>query len=314
MSWKWPHQKRSPAIFTRLLEQLAHQRRVGVADGVGDAHAVGAGVEQRLHAGAAPRPSSTSPWIVQPKAVPTPPSISVFEPGGVARGADAADLGDHVVGRLAQVGEAVRVAGRQRHAASGRRSASMRALGALQVGHQHRDEQAGQRLRDRPRSSAVSASCGSRCAGTKEPTSISRWPAACASRIHSHLALGRQDASRCSAGRRAGRLRGSRRSAGSVLHVLSPCDAGLVPAMESTLDIPDEHHPVVIWNARHSGSETQNRPSSRHARPRSQDPAPARRGLRPPEHRARRRAGAHRAVGDQQAHRPARGTTSARRC
>src|SRR5206468_11425552 len=34
-------------------------------------------------------------------------------------------------------------------------------------------------------SSAVSASCGKRRGGTNEPTSISRWPAVHASRIHS---------------------------------------------------------------------------------------------------------------------------------
>ena len=53
--------------------------------------------------------------------------------GGIARGADARDLGDHVVGRLAQVRQAVRVAGRQRHQHQRRRRPSMRALGALQV-------------------------------------------------------------------------------------------------------------------------------------------------------------------------------------
>ena len=77
-----------------------------------------------------------------------PTSISVFAPARVARGADAADLGDHFVGRLAQVGEAVRVARRQRHQHQVG-AAVERALGALQVRHQHRDDEAGQRLRER---------------------------------------------------------------------------------------------------------------------------------------------------------------------
>jgi hypothetical protein len=63
----------------------------------------------------------------------------------IARRADAAHLGHHLVGRLAQVGQAVGVAGRQGHdhqvglARDG-------AFRALQVGHQHRGEQARQRL------------------------------------------------------------------------------------------------------------------------------------------------------------------------
>jgi hypothetical protein len=52
-------------------------------------------------------------------------------------------ISSSLVGRLAQVGQAVRVAGRQRqqHRVGARVDC---AFGALQVGHQHRDRQPGQ--------------------------------------------------------------------------------------------------------------------------------------------------------------------------
>ena len=145
MSWKWPHQKRSPAICARLLEQVAHRARVGIADGVGDADAVGAGVEQRLHAAqhlggldlALDRAAERG-------------ADAAFEQrlraGRVARGADPAELGDHFVGRLAQVGEAVRMARRERHQQQIGFGVD-RPFRALQVRHQHRDQEVRQRLR-----------------------------------------------------------------------------------------------------------------------------------------------------------------------
>ena len=60
---------------------------------------------------------STRPWIVQPKAVLMPTSISVFEPAASRAARMRAISRDHLVGRLAQVGQAVRVAGRQAAAA-----------------------------------------------------------------------------------------------------------------------------------------------------------------------------------------------------
>ena len=120
-------------------------RRVGIAHRVGQAHALGAGIEHRLHQ-AHHLVGSTRPWIVQPKAVLMPTSISVREPAASRAARMRRDLGDHFVGRLAQVGQAVRVAGRQRHQHQRRPRSSMRALGAFQVGHQHRRDQAGQGL------------------------------------------------------------------------------------------------------------------------------------------------------------------------
>jgi hypothetical protein len=77
--------------------------------------------------------------------VPTPPSRIIWS-RRVARGADARGLGHHLIRRLAQVGQAVRVAGRQRqhHAV---RAAGDGRFGAAQVGHQHRDVQPRQGFR-----------------------------------------------------------------------------------------------------------------------------------------------------------------------
>jgi len=129
----------------RALEQAAHHRRIGIADGVGQAHAVGAGVEQRLHQ---PQHLVGIDMALQ-RAAEGRAHAAVdqrLRARRVARRADAADFSDHFVRRLAQVGEAVRMAGRQRHdhqvglARDG-------AFGALEVGHQHRGEHPRQRLR-----------------------------------------------------------------------------------------------------------------------------------------------------------------------
>ena len=72
---------------------------------------------------------------------------------------------------------------------------------------------------------------------------------------------------------------------------------------------------MVLWNACVSRSETQIRASSGHARHRPEDAAPARRRLRPPQHGARGRAGAHRAVGrSASASRSSRPTSARRSC
>jgi hypothetical protein len=82
---------------------------------------------------------------VQPKAVLSPTSSRQAEPAGVACGADGLDLAQHLVRCLAQVGQAVGVAGRQRqqHPVG---FGLHRRLGAAQVGHQHGGGQARQRL------------------------------------------------------------------------------------------------------------------------------------------------------------------------
>ena len=147
MSWKWPHQKRSPAIANGVFEEVAHHARIGVADRIGEAHAVGAGVEQRLQRRSTSS-FSTRPCSVQPNAVPTPPSISVFDPAASRAARIFANFGDDLVGRLAQVGEAVGMARRQRH--EHQVGAGLdRALRAFEIGHEHRDEEPGERLRVR---------------------------------------------------------------------------------------------------------------------------------------------------------------------
>ena len=94
-----------------LGKQALHAGRVGKAHGVGQAHAVGTGVEQSLHQaqhfalghlalqGAAKRGAHTA-----------------FDQGGaacrIAGSADAGHLGNHLIRRLAQVGQAVGAAGR----------------------------------------------------------------------------------------------------------------------------------------------------------------------------------------------------------
>ena len=130
----------------RLLEQVAHRARAGEADGVGDADAVDAGVEQRLQAAQhlarlhlaldrAAKRSADAAFDQRLRA------------RRIARRAHAADLGDHFVGRLAQVGEAVRMACRKRHQHDVG-AAVEGALRALEVRHQHRDDQIGQGLRE----------------------------------------------------------------------------------------------------------------------------------------------------------------------
>ena len=137
-------EKPLPGQPQRLLEQAADRGRVGIADGIGQAHPVGAGIQQCLHQaqhlGGLDR------------------ALNRAAEGGahatldqrlaarrVARRPDAAEFGDHLVRRLAQVGQAVGMAGRQRQDHQ-IRFALQRLLGAAQVGHQHRREQARQRL------------------------------------------------------------------------------------------------------------------------------------------------------------------------
>ena len=93
--------------------------------------------------------ASTSPWIVQPKAVPTPPSISVFLPDA-SRAArmrpSSATTSSGVLRRLARLCCVTRRQ-RQQHQVG---IAFECAFGALQVRHQHRRKQPGQRSSHRP--------------------------------------------------------------------------------------------------------------------------------------------------------------------
>ncbi|MNS56894.1 hypothetical protein D3C72_897670 [compost metagenome] len=128
-------------------KQLAHHVRVGIADGIGQADAVGAGIEQRLHQ---PQYFIGVDMALQRAAECRADAAFDQRPGaaGIARGADARHVGNDFVGRLAQVGQAVRMAGRQRHEHQVR-AAGQRILRAAQVRHQHRDEQTRQRARER---------------------------------------------------------------------------------------------------------------------------------------------------------------------
>ena len=147
VSWKWPHQNLSPAIRRAAWNSSRTALGLGVADGVGDADAVGAGVEQRLHAA---QDLGRFHFALQRAAEGGADAAfeQRFRSCGIARGADPREFGDHLVGCLAQVRQAVRVAGRERHQQHVD-LAFDRALGAPKVGHEHRDDEAGQRLRER---------------------------------------------------------------------------------------------------------------------------------------------------------------------
>ena len=193
MSWKWPQASRSPATAKRLLEQRAHH----AADRRSPRCRPGRRGRRRRRArpapGAAPRLRLDPALDRAAEGGADADLDQAARAGGVARGADAADLGHHLVGRLAQVGQAVRVAGRQRQQHQRRRRCRSRAR--RPSGWAPAPRRPGPAASSRSAtSSAVSASCGSRRAGTKEPTSISRWPAACAARIHSSLCCGGQHA------------------------------------------------------------------------------------------------------------------------
>jgi hypothetical protein len=206
-------QEPSPATRSARSNRLRTIAGIGIADRVGQAHAVGAGVQ---HACISRSTSSGSTWpcSVQPKAVLMPTSISVFEPAA-SRAARmrpiSATTSSGVLRRLARLCAWLADSG-----TSIRSAPAMARSAPFRLGTSTEARRPGSVLA-KASSSAVSASCGSRRAGTKEPTSISRWPAACASRIHSSLrAVGRRR--RCFAGRRAGPLRGRPRGAGRAVN------------------------------------------------------------------------------------------------
>ena len=133
-----------PGDAQDLFEQLAHHARIGVSNRVGEAHAVSAGIQQRLHEaqnlgtihvtlqGASER-SADSSFDDSPRAC------------GIAQRANTRDLGHYLVRRLAQVREAVRVTRGQRHDQQIGLTFD-RALRAFEVRHQNGSEQSGQRL------------------------------------------------------------------------------------------------------------------------------------------------------------------------
>ena len=289
-------------------------RRVGVADGVGDADAVGAGVEQRLHAAQHfARCDLALDACSRRRCRCRLRSASSSRPRRARRGSapTSATTSSGVLRRLARLCAWLADSGTSSRSAS----ASMARSAPLQVGHQHRDEQARQRLR-----------VGHQLGGVGELRQQARrheradLDLALAGGVGVadplDLALGRQD--RRDALQAVAQADFADHDAGGEAAACACLRSGApvwCRRMDAHFRHSAEHHPVVLWNASHSGSETSKPAHHRgHARHRPQDAAPARRGLRPPQHGARRRAGAHRAVGDQQAHRPARGATSARRC
>ena len=139
MSWKWPHQKRSPAIARAFSNSSRTAAGPRVTDRIGDADAIRARIEQRLHAAqhfglidaALDRAAERRADAAFDQRLRT---------GRVARGTDAGDFRDHFIGRLAQVREAMCMARGQRH----EQQVGLRldgALGALEIGHEHRDDE-----------------------------------------------------------------------------------------------------------------------------------------------------------------------------
>ena len=126
----------------RLREQRAHGARIGVADGVGKTHAVGAGVEQRLQqAQHLRRVDAALQRATERRAHAA--LDQRLRAGRVARRADPRHFGDDLVRRPAEVGEAVRATRGQRNQHEIGATIE-RALGALEIRHENRREEAGQ--------------------------------------------------------------------------------------------------------------------------------------------------------------------------
>ena len=128
----------------RLGKQLADAARIGIAHGVREADTVGAGIEHgadepqhlgRLDAALDRAAERGADADLDPRARATL----------IAQVDDARNVGHHRVGRTLHVGQAVRVAGRQRHEHRVGRAVDCQ-FGALEVGHQHGGGEPGQRL------------------------------------------------------------------------------------------------------------------------------------------------------------------------
>ena len=189
----------------RLREKILHHRRIGVADGVREADTIHTGVEHGLdetqHFGGF---DATLDRAAEGRA--KADFEKAARAGGVARGANALDFAHDLVGRATQIGEAVRVARRQRHEHQVGAGFD-RPLGALEIGDEHRREKARQRFRDRRRARRCPrAAAGVARGRTNRLRSRAVRPP---TRRGSIRASGPSAArARCSASRRAGRLRG----------------------------------------------------------------------------------------------------------
>lgn len=128
----------------RLLEQATHRDRVRIAHRVGHAHAVGTGIEQGLH-----QPQHLGRLHPPLQRAAECRADTAFDEclaaRGVTRCTDPPEFGHDLVRRLAQVGQTVRVTGRQRqdHQVG---IARQRRFGSAKVRHEDGGEQAWQRL------------------------------------------------------------------------------------------------------------------------------------------------------------------------
>jgi hypothetical protein len=123
-------------------KQLAHLAWVGIAHGVGQAHAVHTQPQNSLEQAQNFVDLDTALNRAAERGAHSDFDADGGTPCPACRH-DGPDLGHHVIRRFAQIGQAVRVAGRQRqqHPVG---AAVHGTLGPLQVGHQHRHDQARQ--------------------------------------------------------------------------------------------------------------------------------------------------------------------------
>ena len=173
-----------------------HLQRIGVADRVGEADAIGAGVEHRLHQ------AQHFGWLdaALDRAAERGADADLDQRARAARHrararmrAISATTSSGVLRRLARLCAWLADSGTSIRSAL----ASIARSAPLRLGTSTDDEQAGQRLGEAPALRRCRPAAAAAAAGTNEPTSISRCPAACASRIHSiFCAVGRM---RCDA-------------------------------------------------------------------------------------------------------------------
>ena len=132
------------------------------------------------------------PWMVQPKAVESEVSTLMSGKRSLRSATMAPHLGDDLGMVLADIGDRVRLAHRNRNG-DDMRAGLERHGGVAQVRHQRDHAQAGI-VRACATTSAQSAICGSTFGETNEPTSISRRPGLRQRRDPAVLGRGRQRA------------------------------------------------------------------------------------------------------------------------
>ena len=186
VSWKCADVRRSPATSLHPAEKAADLRRVGVADGIGQPHGVGAGFRQ-APASLTTASSGTSPWMVQPKAVAMPASTRTGRPASSRirqMRAISATISSGVRRTLARLCASLAESGTIRISAP----ASMAATAPLRFGTRAVTVTPGSRFAAAT-TSAASAICGRSFAGTKDATSKRRTPLPCSCVSHAILSL-----------------------------------------------------------------------------------------------------------------------------